>query len=74
MEVDRFVDLRRRRARTNDELGRQAVAHDHAMAAHAFRPPHLQLDLLAADVHEGNVLHARMIRAAIGRSPTRTRE
>ena len=26
------------------------------MAAHAFRSPYLQLDLLAADVHEGNVL------------------
>src|SRR5690242_7588090 len=45
MEVDRFVDLRRGRTRANDELGRQAVAHDHPMAAHALRPPHLQLDL-----------------------------
>ena len=51
---DRGVDLRLGRARPDDELGREAVANDDAVAADALRPAYVQLDQTAADLDEAH--------------------
>src|SRR5262245_4980096 len=49
---DRRLDLGSRRARTDDELGREPVPHDHTVSPHALRPAYVQLDRTPRHVHD----------------------
>src|SRR6185437_15590489 len=64
---DRFLDLRFGRARTHDELRRQPMVNDDAVTVDALRPAHVQLDHLAADLHEAHGCKVRVAADGNGR-------